>query len=51
MSDIAEEDWDRIYAPFNEAHPDAYPDRSLIIADMIASYMAELRNARDYNNQ
>lgn len=41
MSDISEEDWERIYAVYKKRKPDSWPDRSLIVDEMITAYCAD----------
>lgn len=42
MAEIDDSDWDRITSAFRKARPGVYPDRSLIIDEMVSLYVSSL---------
>lgn len=43
MATIDDSQWERITAAFRHARPDAYPDRSQIIDEMVGDYVSGLQ--------
>lgn len=42
MDDISDDDWRTILEAYREAYPDHYPDRSMIIGEMVQLYVASI---------
>lgn len=47
---IDSNDWDRIREAWEKNNPGAYPDRSMMIGDMIATYIASNEPQPDYRD-